>query len=145
MGIYIDLGKLNGPFYSGFAWDTEIYFFGGRHLFGGVDLELVFAGPDSDYWDYTKSHDVYFLDANFVLGWSCNIWKFRPYVMGGLGYYQSFVEKAVDTQPKGFTWDVRLGIDLAFKHFAIGGQYKLKDYLKSGYVDVWTVSFGWTF
>lgn len=145
MGIYIDLGKLNGPFYSGFAWDSEFYFFGGRHFFGGADLELVFASLDSDYEDYTKAHDVQFIDANFVLGWSFNIWKFRPYVMGGVGYYQSFVEDSLESDPKGFTWDVRLGLDLAFKHFAIGGQYKLKDYLKSGYVDVWTVSFGWTF
>ncbi|MBR1402619.1 MAG: PEGA domain-containing protein [Treponema sp.] len=145
-GIFFDVGNLKGPFYDGFDLGMST-FIGGKHFYGGLAFDFLFADITDDAKDYADARDLVFWDIEFLLGLSFNWHRLRPYTHGGIGYYYCLAESKTrdEHDVSGLVLSWTTGMDIVFDHFYFGGYYKLRKFNGAGYTDSFGLSFGWAF
>ena len=142
-GIYLTVGNANGAFFDGTDIGVQGYFWGGTHLFAGLDCDLLFTDISSKYTSESGAKSISFFTADAVAGLSANIKALRPYVAGGIGFYTSSVDNENDSSPSGFAMEGMTGLDITFNKFVLGGMYRLRNFVGSGYIDNFSVTVGW--
>ncbi len=151
----ITFGKSQGAFFEPHddlpSLGAEVYFTGGKHWFMGVDLDTLFTEiKDEDYLSQTEATDeeideIWFSDFNVLFGGQITVWKFlRPYATAGLGFYKAnLMHHGTEASVSGLSMEGNIGADLLLGKFVVGGEYKLKYLIGSGFVDYYCFSVGW--
>lgn len=143
-GVYPSIGSAKNKYITGVNLGADVYFLSGKYWFAGADANMLYMKLTDDYNSGAKHDSVTFINADFVFGSSvCLLNFFRPYIATGLGLYEAVMES---DSFAGFAMEGIAGIDLMFgKKFVLGGEYKLKYYAGSGFIDTFSVSFGRNF
>ncbi len=143
-GVYPSIGSAKNEYITGINLGVDYYFLSGKYWFAGADANLLYMKLTDDYNSGAKHDAVSFVNADFVFGGSVSLLNFlRPYIATGLGLYEAVMDS---DSFAGFAMEGIAGIDVLFgKKFVLGGEYKLKYYAGSGFIDTFSVSFGRNF
>ena len=145
-GIFFDAAALTAPFGNGWEFGVST-FFGGSHLYGGFGLDVFYTNIKSAYKGYSQKNNLYMLDVEFLLGLSFNWHLMRPYVQGGIGYYNCMTEgvEYENSALKGLALSCTAGLDIVFDHFMLGGFYRFRKLYDCGNTNTFGLTIGWAF
>ncbi len=140
-GIFADITYLNGSLYQGMNLNFSILS-GGKHVFFGVDLDIGFPWIKDTYRTIYSWSSFFLFDANFVLGFSFNIFFLRPYAAAGIGYYTIGRDSLFGRDVYGLSLEGITGLDLCLGAYSVGAVYRIKFLYGSGFANSMGVSLG---